>query len=188
MKDKFTVCVLCGSAMGNNAIFSQNAFQIGLALGNAGYDIVYGGGSNGLMGRVADGAISAGSEVTGVIPMFLKDVEAGHAGITRLIVTDDMHTRKRIMYEKADIFLALPGGIGTFDETIEVLTWLQLNVFNKNLILFNLKSYWNSFIQMIEDSTAAGFYSPRNPGAFSVVDTTTELMLKIHNYQEKYSK
>ena len=188
MKDKFTVCVFCGSSTGNSAIFRQTAFQIGLALGNAGYDIVYGGGSNGLMGRVADGAISAGPEVTGVIPIFLKDVEAGHTGITRLIVTDDMHTRKRIMYEKADIFLALPGGIGTFDETIEVLTWLQLNVLNKNLILFNLKSYWNSFIRMIEDSTAAGFYSPRNPDAFSVVDTTADLVLKINNYQEKYSK
>ena len=99
MKDKFTVCVFCGSSMGNSAIFSQTAFQIGLALGNAGYDIVYGGGSNGLMGRVADGAISAGSEVTGVIPIFLKEAEAGHTGITRLIVTDDAHPKKNYVRE-----------------------------------------------------------------------------------------
>ena len=187
MEEKFTVCVFCGSSEGNNAIFSQTAYDIGLTLGNAGFNIVYGGGSTGLMGQVADGAISAGAEVTGVIPTFLKNIEVGHPRLTRLIVTDDMHTRKKIMYEKADIFLSLPGGIGTFDETIEVLTWLQLNVFNKNLILFNLKCYWNSFIRMIEDSTAAGFYRPRNPGALSVVDSTNELMLKIKSYQDNHS-
>ena len=188
MADNFTVCVFCGSSDGNEAVFSKTAFDVGVNLANAGFNIVYGGGSTGLMGQVADGAISAGADVTGVIPKFLQDVEVGHTGLTRKIVTDDMHTRKRIMYEKADLFLSLPGGIGTFDETIEVLTWLQLNVFSKSLILFNINSYWDSFMEMIESSINTGFYRPRNSNFLSSVDSIQELMLKLKSFDKNQLK
>ena len=188
MAENFTVCVFCGSSNGNKTVFSKTAYDIGVNLGNAGFNIVYGGGSTGLMGQIADGAISVGADITGVIPKFLQDVEIGHAELTRKIVTDDMHTRKRIMYQKADLFHSLPGGIGTFDETIEVLTWLQLDIFSKHLILFNINSYWNSFMSMIEDSINSGFYKPRNSDFLSSVASIQELMLKLKHFDNNHLK
>ena len=176
MRHNFTVCIFCGSSDGHGAAYANSAQKIGTLLGKAGIDIVYGGGKTGLMGKVADAALEAGGKVIGVIPTFLRDVEVGHDKLTRLIVTDDMHTRKRIMYDKADLFVSLPGGIGTFDETIEVMTWLQLRVFSKKLILFDVNSYWEPFIKLIKNSSVEGFSKPENMSIINLVNSTEDLM------------
>lgn len=186
MRDNFTVCIFCGSSDGYRAAYAKSAHNIGALLGEAGIDIVYGGGKTGLMGKVADAALAAGGRVTGVIPTFLRDVEVGHDKLTRLIVTDDMHTRKKIMYDKADLFVSLPGGIGTFDETIEAMTWVQLKVFSKNIILFDVESYWEPFIKLIKNSNAEGFSKPENMSILTLVNSTEELM-EIINKARKTS-
>jgi len=122
MNSKFSACVFCGSSNGANKIYSRVAEELGTLLANNNIDIVYGGGNTGLMGTLANSALAVGGNVTGVIPNFLQESEVGHPNLTELIVTDNMHDRKRLMYERADIFISLPGGTGTFDETIETMT------------------------------------------------------------------
>jgi uncharacterized protein (TIGR00730 family) len=136
-----SVCVYCGSRAGNGAAFANAARAIGQAIGRRGWRLVYGGGRAGLMGSVADAALAAGSEVIGVIPKALMGRELGHGGLTELHVVDTMHERKRLMAERSDAFVALPGGIGTFEELFEVWTWLQLGYHDKPVGLLNATGY-----------------------------------------------
>ena len=110
-----------------------------------------------------------GGNVTGVIPNFLQESEVGHPDLTELIVTDNMHDRKRLMYERADIFISLPGGTGTFDETIETMTWVQLNIFNKEIILVDVGAYWEPFLTLIKHAIKKGFIHKKNESLLTLV-------------------
>jgi uncharacterized protein (TIGR00730 family) len=153
----FSICVYCGSRPGTDPGFSNIAQQVGTWIGTHGGQLVYGGGRNGLMGTVADATLAAGGQVIGVIPKSLVDKEQAHHGCTELHVVETMHDRKRIMAERADAFLALPGGIGTFEEFFEVWTWRQLGYHDKPIGLLNMNGYYDSMLAFLQSSVNAGF-------------------------------
>jgi len=156
-KPAFSICVYCGSRPGNDPEFTTVAKQVGSWIGARGGQLVYGGGRNGLMGSVADATLAAGGRVIGVIPKALVDKEQAHRGCTELHIVETMHERKRIMAERADAFMALPGGIGTFEEFFEVWTWRQLGYHDKPIGLLNMNGYYDSLLAFLQSSTAAGF-------------------------------
>ena len=156
-KPAFSICVYCGSRAGDQPEFSEVARQVGTWIGEHGGQLVYGGGSNGLMGIVADATLAAGGRVIGVIPRALVEKEWAHNGCTELHIVETMHERKRIMAEHADAFLALPGGIGTLEEFFEVWTWRQLGYHDKPIGLLNFKGYYDSMLMFLNSSEKAGF-------------------------------
>ena len=157
----FSICVYCGSRAGDQPEFSEVARQVGTWIGEHGGQLVYGGGSNGLMGVVADATLAAGGRVIGVIPRALVEREWAHNGCTELHIVETMHERKRIMAEHADAFLALPGGIGTLEEFFEVWTWRQLGYHDKPIGLLNFKGYYDSLLTFLNSSAKAGFMNER---------------------------
>jgi uncharacterized protein (TIGR00730 family) len=146
----FSVCVYCGSKAGTDPAFTQAAIQVGTWIGQHGGQLVYGGGRNGLMGIVADATMAAGGRVIGVIPRALVEKEWAHTGCTELHVVETMHERKQMMAEKADAFVALPGGIGTFEEFYEVWTWRQLGYHNKPIGLLNVNHYYEPMLSFLK--------------------------------------
>jgi hypothetical protein len=156
------VAVYCGSAYGNNPAFLAEAVALGEAIAAAGLGLVYGGASVGLMGAVADAALSGGSEVIGVLPDVLAGREIAHAKLTRLELVPTMHERKARMAALADAFLVLPGGYGTLDELMEVVTWAQLKVHSKLCILINTAGYWDGLLRFLDSTVAAGFLKQKN--------------------------
>ena len=146
----FSVCVYCGSKPGTDPAFTEAAIQVGKWIGQHGGQLVYGGGRNGLMGIVADATMAAGGRVIGVIPRALVEKEWAHTGCTELHVVETMHERKQMMAEKADAFLALPGGIGTFEEFYEVWTWRQLGYHNKPIGLLNVNHYYEPMLNFLK--------------------------------------
>ncbi len=161
-------CVYCGSRSGDDAAFADAARAIGEAIGRRGWRLVYGGGRAGLMGSVADAALAAGADVVGVIPKALMGRELGHGGLTELHVVDTMHERKRLMAERSDAFVALPGGIGTFEELFEVWTWLQLGYHDKPVGLLNAAGYYDSLLAFLDQSVARGFVPRDQRGLLQV--------------------
>jgi hypothetical protein len=153
----FSICVYCGSKTGNQPEFSQLAVQVGSWIGSHGGQLVYGGGRNGLMGLVAEATMAAGGTVVGIIPKALVEKEWAHHGCTELHVVDTMHERKQLMAEKADAFLALPGGIGTFEELFEVWTWRQLGYHDKPVGILNSQGYYDGLMAFIAQVVQAGF-------------------------------
>jgi uncharacterized protein (TIGR00730 family) len=156
------VAVYCGSADGNNPAFLAEALALGTALARAGLGVVYGGASVGLMGAVADAALDGGTEVIGVLPELLWGSEIAHAGLTRLEMVPTMHERKARMVRLADAFLILPGGYGTLDEMMEIVTWKQLRLHAKPCILINTAGYWNGLLEFLDTTVAAGFLKAEN--------------------------
>jgi uncharacterized protein (TIGR00730 family) len=154
------ICVFCGSARGSRPAYVAVAKETGRALAERGHEIVYGGGSTGLMGAVADAALEAGGRVIGVIPEALLEWEVAHLGLSELRVTDSMHDRKALMGELADGFLTLPGGFGTLEELFEVLTWAQLGFHPKPCGLLNAARYFDPLLRMLDHSVAEGFVRP----------------------------
>ena len=152
-----TVCVFGGAASGNHPEYQQEATRLGQMLGARGYEVIYGGGHTGMMGALADGALSSNGTVHGVIPSFLKNREIGHEDIASLTITDTMHERKKIMYDAADAFVVMPGGLGTLDETMEVLTWVQLGLLNAPVLVLNINDYWTPMANMLNHLVKAGF-------------------------------
>lgn len=144
-----SVAVFCGSRPGNDPAFMKDATALGQLLAENKIRIVYGGGGKGLMGAVADAALQAGGHITGIIPKLLTEWEQQHHGLTELIIVEDMHTRKKMMYEKADAAIILPGGYGTLDEFFEMLTWNNLNIHNKPIFLLNTHGYYDHLIAHI---------------------------------------
>ena len=130
-----SVCVFCGSRVGNDPAWRNGAEALGRGMAAYGIRLIYGGGRVGLMGAVADGALAGGGAVTGIIPDFLRTREVAHPGVTDLLVTDTMHTRKALMFQHADVFVTLPGGLGTLDETMEIITWRQLGLHDKPILI-----------------------------------------------------
>jgi uncharacterized protein (TIGR00730 family) len=154
------LCVFCGSATGRRPAYAAAARALGAALARRGIHLVYGGGSIGLMGLLADAVLAAGGAVTGVIPRGLYSAEIAHAGLTNLRVVPSMHERKATMASLADGFVALPGGLGTFEELLEVLTWLQLGIHRKPVALLDVEGYWRGLRTLLDDAVAAGFVEP----------------------------
>ena len=156
------VCVFCGSSTGNNPAFASQAKELGQKLATNNIELVYGGGSVGIMNEVADGALSHGGQVHGVIPEHLNDREHAHSNLTALHITDTMHERKAMLAELADAFMALPGGFGTFEELMEAITWAQLGLHQKTVILYNIDGYYDKLIEFIDQSVVDGFISSQN--------------------------
>ena len=153
------VAVFCGSRFGKNPLYKQAAQTVGQTLAQAGIRLVYGGGAHGLMGVVADATLRAGGAVTGVIPDFLESREKMHEGVAELIITDSMHTRQQIMFSRADAFWILPGGFGTFDEMMEILTWKQLGRHSKPIILINTANWADMLLAALDAAVEQGFAS-----------------------------
>ena len=171
-----SLCVYCGSRTGTLPAYEQAAREVGRQIGLRGWRLVYGGGHVGLMGAVADAAIQAGSQVIGVIPTTLMQREVGHAGLTELHVVDTMHERKRMMAERSDAFLALPGGIGTFEELFEVWTWRQLGYHDKPMGLLNVAGYYDPLLAFIDSTVTQGFLSEKQRSLLQVGDGVTALL------------
>lgn len=165
-----SVCVYCGSSLGESQIYTAQAQILGRRLAENGIRLIYGGGRIGLMGVIADAAMKAGGEVVGIIPNHLHDWEVGHTGLTELHVVDSMHTRKRMMVEMSDAFIAMPGGVGTLDEFFEVVTWRQLKLHDKPIIVLNTEDYWHPLLALVEAVIERGFARRTATNLFTVVD------------------
>jgi uncharacterized protein (TIGR00730 family) len=155
-----TVCVYCGSGPGTNPRFVEAARALGKALAESGIRLVYGGGSIGLMGAVATSVLDHGGTVTGIIPDFLTIRENALKRVQEMIVTPDMHERKRLMFERSDAFVALPGGIGTLEELVEQLTWQQLGRHSKPVLLANIEGFWEPLLALLAHMRATQFIRP----------------------------
>ena len=156
----FSICVYCGSRPGENPLFAQAAATVGRWIGERGGQLVYGGGSGGLMGIVADAARLSGARVVGVIPQTLVDKEHANHACDELHIVQTMHERKALMAERSGAFLALPGGIGTFEELFEVWTWRQLGYHDKPIGLLNVGGYYDGLLAFLQSSVAHGFMGP----------------------------
>ncbi|EFG81854.1 TIGR00730 family protein [Corynebacterium ammoniagenes DSM 20306] len=176
LKDMKSVAVYCGSTLGNSPRFEQAAQQVGAELARRGLRMVYGGGNVGLMGTVADAAVAAGGEVVGVIPRQLIDREMAHAGLTELEVVDTMAQRKTRMEELADAFLCLPGGVGTLEELVEVLTMQQLGHVHGPVGLVNVDGFWQPFLQTLQSMAACGFVQQRYIDAIALSSDPAEIL------------
>nr|WP_314371022.1 TIGR00730 family Rossman fold protein [uncultured Acinetobacter sp.] len=178
-----SICVFCGSSLGNDPIYQQIAQATGLAIAQQGQTLVYGGGRSGLMGVVADSAIVAGGQVIGIIPQALVDRELAHTGLTELYVVKDMHERKTKMAELADAFVALPGGAGTMEEIFEQWTWNQLGIHQKPCAFLNVEGFYDGLIQTIQDSVDRGFSQARFVENLIVADNIGEILTAFSVYQ-----
>jgi uncharacterized protein (TIGR00730 family) len=171
------LAVFCGSKSGNNSLFETHARQLGKLLAKRNIRLIYGGGNKGIMGAVANAVLENDGKVTGIIPEVLIAWEAQHTGISELIVVDDMHIRKKMMYEKCDAAIILPGGFGTLDELFEMLTWNQLNIHNKKIFILNTAGFYNHLLVHAQLMQEEGF----------LYDSLTERITIISNPDEMES-
>lgn len=169
------VCVYCGSSPGPES-FQRLAAELGTEMARRGMGLVYGGGSVGLMGIVADAVMAGGGEVIGVIPQSLVDAEVSHRGLTDLIVVDTMHTRKARMDELSDACISLPGGFGTLDETFEILTWNQLGYISKHLVFLDVDGFWDPLFTQMDRMVDAGLVRERIRGTAQRAHSVTEAL------------
>jgi uncharacterized protein (TIGR00730 family) len=179
MKEIKRLCVYCGSSGAVEARYREAASELGARLAAAGIELVYGGGRVGLMGLLADGALTTNGKVTGIIPRRLLDAEVAHLGVTELVVVDSMHDRKRLMAEKADAFAILPGGIGTLDELFEMLSWKQLELHNKPILLVDIGGYWAPLRALLDHIVVNGFARPQTRRLLHVVPSVSALMAAL---------
>jgi uncharacterized protein (TIGR00730 family) len=168
--------VFCGSAPGARPIYSATARQLGAAFARHGITLVYGGGRLGLMGIVADAVLQAGGRVIGVIPRMLIERELAHPGLTRQHVVDTMHERKTLMADMSDAFVGLPGGMGTFDELVEIVTWAQLGLHAKPVILANIEDYFRPLYAMLDNAVTEGFVTPKSRAYWRNADSVDSVM------------
>ena len=173
------LCVYCGSSDAVDARYRQAAEELGGRLAAAGIELVYGGGRVGLMGRLANAALSAAGTVIGIIPRRLLDSEVAHLGVTELVVVDSMQDRKRLMAEKADAFAVLPGGIGTLDEFFEILSWKQLSLHDKPILLVDIGDYWAPLRALLDHIVINGFARPQTRGFVHIVPSVPALMAAL---------
>jgi uncharacterized protein (TIGR00730 family) len=179
MKRSFALAVYCGSRFGDAPAFVDAARGLGLLLGESGATLVYGGGRVGLMGAIADATLAAGGRVVGVIPQALVDREVGHRGLSELHVVQTMHERKQLMAERADAFVALPGGIGTLEELYEVWSWQQLGYHDKPVALLNVEGYYDALLEFHRAMHARGFVSDAQFNALLVASTPDRLLERL---------
>lgn len=178
---RFSVCVYCGSRLGSVPAFEAAARETGTLIGRLGWQLVYGGGHAGLMGVVADAALAAGASVVGVIPESLMQRELGHLGLSELHVVHSMHERKRLMAERSDAFLALPGGIGTLEELFEVWTWRQLGYHDKPVGLLNVEHYYDRLLDFMAHSVAGGLVTAAQMALVEVRRDPADLLERLHD-------
>ncbi len=174
MKAK-SIVVFCGSKSGANPLYEEAAKKLGGLLGENNIRLIYGGGNRGLMGAVANSALAKGGTVTGIIPEILNQWEQQHDEITELIVVENMHIRKRLLYEKADAAIILPGGFGTMDELYEILTWNQLSIHDKPIYILNTAGFYDCLLQHMQHMLKEGFLYTSIENAVTVVDTPEEI-------------
>jgi uncharacterized protein (TIGR00730 family) len=170
------LCVYCGSAAGDDRRYEEAARDLGDALAKAGVELVFGGGRVGLMGVIADAVLAAGGRVVGIIPERLRAAELAHPGAGELVIVGSMHERKRLMADRADAFAVLPGGIGTLDETLEILTWRQLALHDKPIFLVDVAGYWQPLRDLLDHLVAHGFAKSLVPRLLQIVPNVAELM------------
>ncbi len=174
-----SVCVYCGSSAGRDPQYLDAGTRLGQAIGEAGIRLVYGGGTRGIMGAVSDGVVAAGGKVTGIIPRFLIDMEATERELKRLdelIVTENMHERKHEMFERSDAFVALPGGIGTLEELVEILTWSQLGRHEKPVVVANVGGFWDPLSRLMDHMSAEGFIHTAHQIKPLVIDDVSKIV------------
>lgn len=176
MSDLKSLCVFCGSSPGRDPRHAEAARALGRRLGESGIHLVFGAGGVGIMGAVAQACLEAGGTVTGIIPEHLTTAEAALTGLTETIVVPDMHTRKRKMFDRSDAFCVLPGGFGTMDETFEILTWKQLGLHDKPVVIADIAGYWKPFLAFAESMRDEGFIRPGHLDLFTVVDTVDAIL------------
>jgi len=176
MKNPSSICVYCGSSANVAHPYRLAAQDLGRMLGERRIRIVYGGGRVGLMGLVADAALAAGGEVVGIIPRHIQEMEVQHQTLTELHVVGTMHERKRMMVDRAQGFVILPGGLGTLDETFEILTWKQLSLHHHPIVILNLDGYWDPLLALIRHAAAEGFIRPQHAQLFRSVATVEEIL------------
>jgi uncharacterized protein (TIGR00730 family) len=178
-----SLCVFCGSSPGFDPVHGEAARALGGALGQAGIDLIYGGGRVGLMGIVADAAMAAGSRAIGVIPKALADLEVAHEGLTELHIVGSMHARKAMMADLSDGFIALSGGIGTFEELFEIWTWGQLGDHAKPVALLNIAGFYDKLTAFLDDVVTAGFLRDAHRAMLMVDRDPAALVAKIRDYR-----
>ncbi|WP_102957842.1 TIGR00730 family Rossman fold protein [Mangrovicella endophytica] len=177
-----SVCVYCGSSVGRDPLYIDAAKVLGEMIGRAGIRLVYGGGRRGIMGAVAEAVRDAGGSVTGIIPRFLIDMEATESELRELdelIVTENMHERKHIMFERSDAFIALPGGIGTLEELVEILTWRQLGRHEKPIAIANVGGFWKPLSSLLDHMAAEGFIHTAHQVRPLVIDRIEEVIPRL---------
>ena len=173
-----TICVYCGASTQADPLYANMAGQVGQLLAQHGIKTVYGGGTLGLMGAVANGALAAGGQVVGIIPGHLRarEQDSQHHGLTALHVVESMHERKKMMVDHANGFIILPGGFGTLDEMFEIITWKQLGLHNKPVVLFNVNGFWDNFLVAIDGALAQNFIKPADRQLFKVANQLDDLL------------
>ncbi|TPW33425.1 TIGR00730 family Rossman fold protein [Martelella alba] len=176
------ICVYCGSRPGSNPDYMAAGRAFGTAIAKAGFGLVYGGGTKGIMGAVAEGVLENDGHVVGIIPEFLVDMEATRhqlETLDELIITPNMHVRKHKMFERADAFVALPGGIGTLEEIVEIMTWAQLGRHDKPMVYANIDGFWDPMMQLIDHMRGQGFVHTENQVKPMLIDTIAEILPAI---------
>jgi len=174
-----SVAVFCGSKNGNNPLFARHAIELGKYIGLLKLKLIYGGGSTGLMGLIADTALAEGVDVMGIIPELLTEWEHHHKGLTQLAIVADMHTRKKMMYERSDAAIILPGGFGTLDEFFEMLTWNQLKIHNKKIYLLNSGGFYNHLLAHLRQLEKEGLLYDRLEDRINVCETPVEVFNRL---------
>lgn len=177
-----SIAVFCGSSSGSKDYYYEQAFNLGKKLAHLEIDMIYGGSNAGLMGAVANGALSEGGKVVGVIPEFLVDKELAHEGLSELILVKSMHERKYKMNELCDGVIALPGGYGTLDELFEMLTWGQLGLHKKPVALYNIHGYYNALINLVQHMVSSGFLKESNQKMLLINEDPDTLLKEMNEY------
>ena len=180
-----SICVFAGSAKGVRKSYSKSAKDLGLEIANREFSMVYGGGSKGLMGIVADAALEGGATVTGVITERLNDVEVGHKNLTSLEIVPSMHDRKARMAELSDAIISLPGGVGTWEEFFEALAWNQLGIYSKPIILFDVDGYYSKLFEFTQFSVEEGFLPDTTQAELFISDSLNEIFNFINSFEER---
>jgi len=179
------ICVYCGSSEGADPAFIAAADHFGQILAENDIGLVYGGGDLGLMGAVAHAVLRAGGHVTGIIPDFLRNRENMLATVQNLIVVDDMHTRKRLMFEKADAFVALPGGVGTLEELVEQLTWVQLQQHQKPVLIADINGFWGPLLALLDHMRQLRFIRPQTETPYLISKTVDKILPMLRAAHKK---
>ncbi len=177
-----SIALFCGSSSGFDSVYKSTAQEVGTTIAQRGMRLVYGGSRLGLMGAAADGALSAGGQVTGILPGFLQTKEIAHTGLTELVIVDTMHERKLAMHRLSDAIIALPGGWGTMEELTEMLTWAQLGLHQKPIGLLNVDNFFDSLIQFIISMQGQGFLKPAHASMLLVKDNIGDLLAAMEAY------
>ena len=178
-----SICVFCGASSGQDAVYAAAAASFGEFLARENVELVWGGGHVGLMGVLADGVLAAGGRTYGVIPSFMAERELAHPQATEMLVVDSMHARKAAMADRADAFVALPGGFGTLDELFEIVTWAQLHIHAKPVGLLNVHGFFDPLLTMIRHMSAEGFVKPHHLALLHVADAPLRLLQSMRGHQ-----